>query len=133
MAKTVLRGWKGYGHGLAEASAIVRRIRASGEVTFYQDFAVTFGPDVTRKWVARAGAYSRVEAPDGAPERLLFALMEAINFGSWPPWPPDEAGAKKIMTEHGDECRHMSVTYPTYLGMLMGMFDFFVRPTQGRR
>lgn len=79
-------------------------------------------------WLERAGTHSMEKVPVGEDERLVFALLEAIDFECWKygdgPTSPSLDEAKAWLRENWPIIKEMSFPPPSFMGLFGGSFSF---------
>lgn len=99
------------------------------------DFKRRYGEEIYRKTIERAGIHSSVvgslaageKLPDDEESRLVFALLEILDYecckcDCYPYLTEEEI--KKFLLDHRDEVLKLRIPPPSYLGVLVGVYNF---------
>ena len=82
-----------------------------------------------KEWLERAGVHSDEAIPEDERHRLIFALLEAIDFQCFEfgdcPKEPSEKEIKIFLKDNKEEILK-SINPPSYLGALGGAFNFLL-------
>ena len=86
-------------------------------------------------WLARAGCHSTSSVPVTEDERLVFAVLEALDFECWKYGDAPDGitveQAKQWLVDNKETIRNMSIEPPSYLGAMCGVYDFLNAPKEG--
>jgi len=93
-----------------------------------KDFIKQFGQDIYMEVLERAGCHSNERVPVEKDERLIFSLLEIIDYECY--YYEDlnkkvtESALKRFLLEHCDELKNYKGSIPSYIGLFAGAFDF---------
>ena len=93
------------------------------------DFEKTYGKECLEKTLDHAGEHSTEPPPVDEEKRLVFALLEILDFdccdyGCYTELSPEEI--KKFLLKHKKAVLEMEIPPPSALGAMLGVFSFLL-------
>jgi len=96
-----------------------------------EDFRKQFGETVLLEVLKHAGLHSGQLVPQGQDEKLVFALLEILDFQCYKyeelPEGLTRENIEQFLLKHREEVLNMKIPPPSFLGVLAGAFDFLVK------
>ena len=93
-----------------------------------EDFIKTFGEKTYQEVMSHAGVHSLNPVPSSTEERLVFALLEMIDFNCFKYGDVPEGLTReetiKFLKKHRTKILDMKMYPPSYLGLLAGAYNF---------
>ena len=91
-----------------------------------EDFKKTFGEECLNECLNRAGCHSEEEVPGDDESKLLFSLLEILDYQCciYKDAPADltEENIKQFLLKHKEKT--LEINPPSFIGLFCGVFSF---------